>query len=56
MLKNPKLRRPVALMFAATGALLIFLAPETWTGVVLLLLGIAIELTGIALKRGGQPK
>ena len=53
---NPQLRRRLAIMLAAAGAVLIFLAPETWAGAVLLSFGVAIELAGIALKRKGQPK
>jgi hypothetical protein len=33
------------------GGVLIFLAPEVWVGVLLLVLGAAVELAGIALER-----
>ena len=51
MLQKPHLRRPLALLLAMAGALVMFLAPETWAGALLLAIGIAVELAGIALKR-----
>ena len=51
MLRKPHLRRPLAALFVMAGALMMFLAPETWAGALLLALGVAIELIGIALKR-----
>jgi hypothetical protein len=39
------------MFLVAFGGVLIFLAPEMWVGVVLLVLGAAVELAGIALER-----
>lgn len=44
-------RRTLALILVVLGGVLIFLAPEMWTGVLLLALGVAIEVAGIALER-----
>lgn len=44
-------RRFLAGFLAVLGGALILLAPEMWVGVVLLVLGVAIELAGIALER-----
>ena len=38
------------MLLVGLGILLIFLAPETWAGLLLLVLGISIELIGIALR------
>lgn len=43
-------RRLLAGFLVLLGAVLMFLAPEMWIGVVLLVLGVAIELAGIALE------
>lgn len=51
MIRNPHIRRPLAIILVAAGALLLFLAPATWAGVALLILGIAIEVVGISLKK-----
>lgn len=32
------------------GAILMFLAPEAWPGALVLILGVALELAGIALE------
>lgn len=50
MFKNPNIRRPLAALFVVLGAVMIFFATEAWAGVVLLVLGITIEVIGIALK------
>jgi drug/metabolite transporter (DMT)-like permease len=34
-----------------SGGVLIFLAPEMWLGVVLLVIGLVLEVAGIALER-----
>lgn len=49
MLITPRLRRYLALLLTVLGALLIFLAPETWIGVVLLMLGVSVEIVGALL-------
>ncbi len=51
MLKNRRWRRAVAILLAVLGGVLIFLAPEMWLGMVLFVLGAAVELAGIALER-----
>ena len=53
MLRKPHLRRPLAALLVIAGALMMYLAPETWAGALLLALGIAIEVVGIALKHRG---
>ena len=50
MPKKAKIRRSVALLLVAFGAIVMFLAPETWTGLALLVLGVLLELVGIALR------
>lgn len=51
MIKNPRTRRAVAVSMMILGAILMFLAPKVWWGVLLLALGAALELVGIALER-----
>lgn len=50
MMKNRRTRRAIAATMVALGAILMFLAPETWPGALVLILGIALELAGIALE------
>jgi len=50
MTKNPSARRISAVIMVVLGAILMFLAPETWPGVLLLSLGVVLELAGIALE------
>jgi drug/metabolite transporter (DMT)-like permease len=48
--ENIRLRRFASGLFIVLGALLILLAPEnTWFGIVLLMIGAAVELIGMAL-------
>lgn len=51
MLRKPHLRRPLAALLMLLGAAMLFLAPATWPGVLLLVLGVSVELAGIAFKR-----
>lgn len=51
MLKNRSTRRRLAGVLIVLGALLMFLAPEMWVGVLLLASGVGLELAGIALER-----
>jgi energy-converting hydrogenase Eha subunit G len=51
MLKNRSTRRRLAGVLIVLGALLMFLAPEMWLGVLLLAAGVGLELAGIALER-----
>jgi hypothetical protein len=46
-----KTRRIVALVLLVLGGLLLFLAPQTWGGAVLMGLGVVIEVVGITLER-----
>ena len=56
MLRRTKLRRAVGAVLIVTGAVLMWLAPETafstpsGTGAALLIAGVVIELVGIALE------
>ena len=50
MLRKSHLRRPLAALLVVLGATMMFLAPETWAGALLLALGITIEVIGITLK------
>jgi len=50
MIKNPRIRRTIAVIMVVLGAILMFLAPEVWQGALLLAAGVALELLGIALK------
>ncbi len=50
MIKNPRIRRISATIMVVVGAALMTLTPETWPGAILLIIGIAVELLGIALE------
>lgn len=56
MLNKPAVRRPVAILLVVLGALAMFFAPETWAGVTLLVLGVALEMLGIALRHRDPPE
>lgn len=45
------IRRFLVLACLAVGGLLMFLAPATWAGIFLLVLGVLIEVIGMALSR-----
>lgn len=51
MIKNPRTRRASAVIMVVLGAILMLLAPEVWSGALLLILGVVLELVGIALER-----
>lgn len=51
MLRKTHIRRPVAVALMAAGALLMYSAPASWEGALILALGVSIELAGIAIKR-----
>lgn len=51
MIKKTAIRRSLALLLVAVGALLMFLAPETSAGLILLAVGVLLEAAGIALRR-----
>lgn len=50
MLKNSRTRRASAVTMVVLGAILMFLAPEAWPGALVLILGVVLELAGIALE------
>lgn len=50
LIKYRGLRRVLGALLVITGALLMWLAPEVWSGVALLVAGIALEAVGIALE------
>jgi hypothetical protein len=50
MLKNPRIRRTSAVIMVVLGGVLMFLAPEAWPGELILILGVVLELAGIALE------
>lgn len=48
MIKNPRIRRTLAIGLLILGGVLLFLAPDdAWAGVVLLALGVALEIAGM---------
>ncbi len=49
MIKNLRTRRASATIMVVLGAILMLLAPEIWAGLLLLILGVVLELVGIAL-------
>ncbi len=49
MLRNPRTRRRTAIILVVLGGILMFVAPEIWEGLLVLALGVALELAGIAL-------
>ena len=54
MLKNRRTRRTSAVIMALLGAILMFLAPEAWPGALVLILGVLLELVGIALEHNAK--
>lgn len=53
MIKNVRMRRAVSLALIVLGGVLLLLAPEDiWIGAILVGLGIALEVVGIALGHG----
>lgn len=50
MLRKRRSRRALALTLIILGGVLIFLAPALWTGLTVLILGVVVELIGIALE------
>lgn len=49
MIKNLRARRISAAIMVVLGAVLMLIAPEIWAGLLLLVLGVVLELAGIAL-------
>ena len=50
MINNPRARHISAVIMIVAGVALMILTPETWPGALLLVLGIVLELFGIALE------
>ena len=50
MIISPRIRRTIAVTMIVVGAILMFLTPESWPGELVLVLGIAMEVAGIALE------
>ena len=50
MLRKRRSRRIVAAILVVLGGVLMYLAPEIWAGLVVLVLGVLIELAGITLE------
>lgn len=50
MLKNPRQRRFVGLLLIAFGGLLMLLAPEVWSGLIMIVIAMILEGVGIALE------
>ena len=53
MLRKRRSRRTLAMILVILGGVLMAMAPEIWAGLVVLVLGVALELAGIALERRG---
>ena len=54
MMKNTRTRRASAVIMVVLGAILMFLAPEAWPGALVLILGVVLELAGIALEHSAK--
>ena len=55
LIRHKGLRRALGALLVGVGAVLMWLAPEVWSGVMLLAAGIALEIAGIALEhRAGR--
>ena len=50
MLRKKRTRRGLAIGLVVLGGVLMALAPEIWAGLGVLVLGVVIELAGIALE------
>lgn len=53
MIRNRAVRRTVALVLVVLGGLLMMLAPPIWIGAIPFVLGVLLEVVGIALEHGG---
>ena len=54
MIRHTRARRASAVIIVVLGAMLMLLAPEAWPGALLLVLGVALELLGIALEHRAE--
>jgi hypothetical protein len=56
MIRNRPVRRALGAVLVVAGGLLMWFAPESRVGLTLLVLGVALELLGIALEhRSDEP-
>ncbi len=55
MLKRTLHRRILGSTLIIVGALMLWLAPEVWSGVIMILIAIALEILGITLERRNNP-
>ena len=51
MMRKRRSRRFVAISLVVLGGALLYLAPQGWIGLALLVMGIVVELVGITLER-----
>ena len=57
LIKYRGLRRALGVLLSGAGALLMWLAPESWSGIALLAAGVALEAAGITLEhRSNRPR
>ncbi len=56
MIRNTLARRVVALSLIGIGAVLMLLAPPVWVGIIPLVLGLLLEVIGIALERNEEKR
>jgi apolipoprotein N-acyltransferase len=56
MLRKRRSRRIVAIFLVVLGGVLMYLAPEMWAGLAVLVLGGLVELAGIRLERTSQSR
>ena len=56
MIRNRPVRRAIGAVLVVAGGLLMWFAPDSRAGLTLLVLGVALELVGIALEhRSDEP-
>jgi drug/metabolite transporter (DMT)-like permease len=57
LIKYRGLRRALGALLAGAGALIMWFAPESWSGIALLVAGVGLEAAGITLEhRSGRPR
>ena len=54
MIRHSRLRRAIAVVLLVAGAALLLLSTEVGAGLLAFGLGVALELTGLALERRGR--
>lgn len=53
---TPRSRRTLAILLVVLGGLLMFLAAEVWTGLLVLIIGVVLELVGIGLEHQSRAR